>query len=135
MESKDWAEDFVRRVMRWEFSGEHEDTRASDVRKLFADELRARVGASPDDSDMPVTVEWMQNILSLRMGYGFVVTPLLSIWRTTRHGWGLHYHGGEGDAFDSLPSLIAEAPTRGHVRRLLAALGITLPAAPKGESQ
>lgn len=89
--------------------------------------------APPADDAGPVTEEWLATtgLPPACQGFGVRVTGTLSLW-DSRLGWGLYFHGGDGDAFEwgnghTGAARVADASTRGAVRRLLAALGITPP--------
>ncbi len=84
----------------------------------------------PADDGEPTTEEWLESLGRRGVpGFGVPLTPLLSLWNSSS-GWHLFFHNGDGDGFmpdmdTNGPIRIAGAGTRGQVRRLLAALGIS----------
>lgn len=68
--------------------------------------------------DTPVTVDTIRESVPLRLGHGFVVTEVLSIFNS-KNGIQLYYTAGEGD---SDPRPIADIKTRGQLFAILSAL-------------
>lgn len=105
----------------------------------FTGDVLALLAGHPADDAEPVTEDWLRAVgLPASPGYGVPLTPDVSLW-TCQTGWGAYYHGGEGDGFRAAtpggadgPALLVRTPTRGHVRRLCAALGLPLKDAPRG---
>lgn len=73
--------------------------------------------------------------LRCRAGYGIILTPMLSMWRS-KDGWGLYYHAGMGDGFSyydertdkekSGPSKVADIPNWKAFVSLCQGLGVRL---------
>jgi len=98
------------------------------------DNAEGEWAAEPADGGEAVTEDRLRKIgLPPRPGFGVPITSALSLWNSSK-GWGLYFHGGEGDSIAGEDNTdryrLAGTPTMGHVYRLLAALGV-----PAGEGK
>ena len=113
-------------------------THGADESDLFDAVRRGqRVAAAwlkdhPADDGEWTTEEWLLSVgLPAPVpGLGISLSDLVSIWNTSC-GWHAFYHNGEGDAYmpdidTNGPKMIANANTRGRLRRLCAAFGVKL---------
>lgn len=96
----------------------------------------AYLAEHPADDAEGVTPDRLDRCgLRCRAGYGYRLTPMLSLWHSAG-GWGLYFHGGEGDGFayyntrtdreESGAVLLATVPNMGTLRTICRALGVGL---------